>query len=129
MNIPQEFQLSAREIVAEVLGEDVDDVHLESNFFHDLGGESIDVLDLGFHLEKRLSARTNFQQMLSPDRWQFNDDRQLTAESIQRLKDEFPYVELPADIESFDLRDIFTVAFITETAHRAATSSAERKSA
>ena len=121
MSISADFEQTVRGIVADVVGEDVEDVSLESNFFHDLGGESIDVLDLGFHLEKRLGVRANFQQMLAPDRWEFDTDGQLTAASIRRLRDEFPHVELPADLQSIDLREIFTVAFIVETAHRAAT--------
>ena len=43
-----------REVLVDVLSVDMDELaSQESNFYFDLGGESIDSLDLNFHIEKR----------------------------------------------------------------------------
>lgn len=129
MSIPEEFQQSVREIVAEVVGVELEEVEHHSNFFDDLGGESIDVLDLDFHLEKRLGAHTNFHKMFSPDRWELDESGRPTPDSIRRLREDFPHVALPVDADSANMKDNFTVTFIVETAHRAATNAAHRKTA
>ena len=43
-----------REIISECLVVDLDEVTDDQSFFDDLGGESIDLLDMSFHIEKDL---------------------------------------------------------------------------
>ena len=54
---------AVRELLTETLGVDEDEVTPKANFFHDLGGESIDVLDLSFRSEKRFQVPIRFQDL------------------------------------------------------------------
>lgn len=103
-----------RDIIAECLGCDLDEVTDEQNFFDDLGGESIDLLDMSFHIEKDLGIRINFHQMMSSEGWQFDEQGRLTAGTVRKLADEFP--GLDADelnvSEGVTFRELLTVGFI-----------------
>lgn len=105
---------AVRGIVAECLGVDEEEVRPEANFFHDLGGESIDVLDAGFRLEQRYGVRLAFQTMMSAEQWTFDDRGRLAPESLRRFRERYPFVRLPAPAatEGVDPHDLFTVEFI-----------------
>lgn len=51
-----------REIIAEVTGVDLHEVIPEADFFADLGGESIDILDFDFRCQKSFGVTTHLQR-------------------------------------------------------------------
>lgn len=116
-----------RDIIADCLGCDLDEVTDGQNFFHDLGGESIDLLDLGFRIEKDLGIRINFHQLMSSESWEFDDEHRLTAGTLRKLTAEFPTIDVDelGAAEGVPARDLLTVGFIVELVRsRAAASTA-----
>ena len=73
-----------RELLSETLSVDVDEITPKSNFFHDLGGESIDVLDLSFRCEKNYQVPMRFQELTESAA-----DGTLSP-AAQRLRESFP---------------------------------------
>lgn len=82
-----------RDMVAECLGVEPEDVLPESHFFEDLGGESIDVIDLNYRVEKRLGLRSPFAAFASHEGWEFQPDGRLTEECRTRWEGRFPNLE------------------------------------
>lgn len=116
-------------LVAEVLGLDAEEVSPEQNFFHDLGGESIDVLDLQFRIEKELGVRMQFREMFSPSRWSLDEEGRFTEETRSRLGEEFPF--LRADVEKNEFQtpyDVLTIERIAQFVELAGTTAAAAKS-
>lgn len=104
-----------RNIVADVLGVDLEDATPERNFFHDLGGESIDVLDLQFRVEKDLGIRMQFQEMFSASRWPLDDQGRFTPETRERLGVEFPFLKPRLQSNDFQTPyDLLTVGQIAD---------------
>lgn len=104
---------AVREILVDVLGVDEEELSsTEANFYHDLGGESIDVLDLTFHIEKRwgikLAARAFADRVATLSKEQPVDAINHT------LRSEFPLasgIALEAE-DLADLKRMMTVGFI-----------------
>jgi acyl carrier protein len=106
---------AVRSVLVECLGVDGDEVTPDANFFHDLGGESIDVLDAGFRLEQRYGVRLAFQQLMSAEQWTFDDRGRLTPDALRGFSERYSFVTLPelAATEGVDPHDLITVDFIT----------------
>lgn len=103
---------SLREIVSDCLGCEPDSVVPNANFFHDLEGESIDVLDLTFRCEKRFGVRLPLQAMIERDLWEFDANGRLSANSHARLKTLLPNLDLASLVnrpDGFNPRDILTI--------------------
>src|SRR5258708_39802752 len=90
-----------RRLIAEVLALELDDVRPEALFFDDLDGESIDLIELSFRLERLYGVRVRFQE-LSEDELIFDDQGCLTAESLGLLRTKFPFLKL----EGFETRPL-----------------------
>lgn len=115
MSVAPELQCKVTAIVAEVLGYEPEEVTAEQNFFHDLGGESIDVIDLQFRVEKELGIRAAFQHMMSGSRWELDSDGRFTGETRVRLAEEFPFLKAELDGEKLATPyDLLTVRLIGE---------------
>ncbi len=105
---------AVREILVDVLSvEEEEMTSTESNFYHDLGGESIDVLDLLFHIEKRwgikIAARAFADRVAT-----FSKDQPVDSLN-ETLQTEFPLaagIELETE-DLADLKRMMTVGFIT----------------
>lgn len=103
-----------REILIAVLSVDEEEMaSTEVNFYHDLGGESIDILDLNFHIEKRWGIKIAARAF---------GDRVATFSKVQpvdsineTLRSEFPFsVGIEMETEDLaDLKRLMTVGFIT----------------
>jgi acyl carrier protein len=106
---------AVRSVLVDCLGVEEDEVTPDANFFHDLGGESIDVLDAGFRLEQRYGVRLAFQQLMSADQWTFDARGRLTPDALRGFSERYPFLTLPepAATEGIDPHDLFTVDFIT----------------
>jgi len=107
-----------REQIADCLAAEPDEVFPSANFFMDLGGESIDVLDLTFRIEKGLGVRPNFAVMKEEAALDFDDAGRLTTESLANAKSLLPDLPIPAE-ESVAPKDLFTVAMIEAIVARA----------
>lgn len=106
--------------ISDCLGIDLEETRPESTFFTDLSGESIDVIDLMFRLEKRLGARVELQTLLSD--LEVGPDGQLTNESIRQIQTKIPEIDWTqrvAAIPTDDPRDILTPDLISELVLRA----------
>lgn len=99
-----------RELLVETLGVEPDEVMPSANFFYDLGGESIDVLDLAFRCHKKYGVEIRLQEIAAP----VPNGGQVTADSLKELQERFPVI----DFSQFDhgntkpLYSLFTVETI-----------------
>ncbi len=82
-----------RPIVADVLAVDVEEVTPSSRFFEDLGGESIDVLDLSFQLERRFGVRVRLQELAAPGELATDSQGRLTSAALSQLRTEYPFLD------------------------------------
>ena len=93
MEISPSLLLDVRRLVAEVLEFDVDEVRPEASFFADLQGQSLDMLELSFRLEKFYGVRVKVQD-LAADEYKLDDDGCLTPQSLALLKGKYPFLKL-----------------------------------
>jgi acyl carrier protein len=93
MQISESILLEARRLVAEILQHNIDDVRPEASFFEDLDGESIDLIDLSFRLERLYGVRVRFQDLAS-DEYQLDERGCLTHDSLALLKSKYPFLKL-----------------------------------
>lgn len=106
-----------REIIAEVLVIDEDEIALNSRLIADLGAESIDFLDLVFKLEKEFKIKIprgqlekNARGTLSED--EFEKGGVLTEQGLQALKNylsEIPADQFKANMKVNEIPMLFTV--------------------
>lgn len=99
MNIESVYP-KVREIIADVLVIDEEDVSLNSRLISDLGAESIDFLDLVFQLEKQFNIKIPRGQLEKNARGDLAEDEfekggVLTPRGMQALKNYL--IEVPAD--------------------------------
>lgn len=120
MNDPADVAATVRHVIMDCLAVDDVDVTPEANFFHDLGGESIDVIDLDFRLQQVYGVPMRFQQMHTVDKSAINEHGRLTAAGLQQIRERYPFVEVPAEsADGVPPRDLFTVGFIAQAVEQA----------
>ena len=100
MNVESVYP-KVREIIADVLVIDEDDVSLNSRLIADLGAESIDFLDLVFQLEKEFSIKIPRGQLEKNARGvlaenEFEQGGVITDQGMTALKNYLS--EVPADL-------------------------------
>ncbi len=118
--MPSENEIfeKVRECLVEALGVDDDEVTLEASITADLGGESIDFLDIVFRLEKAFKIKIPRGELF-PEKVLTNEsyvvDGKMTDEGLAELKQKMPH----ADLTEFeqnplvkDLANLFTVRMI-----------------
>jgi acyl carrier protein len=88
----KEIQDAVHSLVAQTLGLDVEEVTPDSRFFTDLGGESIDLLDLAFRCEKHFGIKVQFDQLLPKDMVP-NAQGQLSPAAMETLGRRFPNLD------------------------------------
>lgn len=113
----EQIHAGVREDIATCLGIEPDEVNLDTNFFRDLDGESIDMLDFGFRCERRYGIRSPFSRLNSTEAWQFDANGQMTEQSYQWLQSEFPNIDWKArlaDVSLESFRDAITIDLIVE---------------
>jgi acyl carrier protein len=106
-----------REIIADVLVIDEDDVSLNSRLIADLGAESIDFLDLVFQLEKEFSIKIPRGQLEKNARGDLAEDEfekggVLTAKGMDALKSylcEVPAEHFKPNLKVNEIPMLFTV--------------------
>jgi acyl carrier protein len=82
-----------RRLVAEQLELELDEVPAAALFFSDLGGESLDLLELSFRIDKHFGVRVRFHD-LTADAIELDDQGRLTAASLALLRTKFPFLKL-----------------------------------
>ncbi|KTD19164.1 acyl carrier protein [Legionella lansingensis] len=116
MNV-QSVYPKVREIIADVLVIDEEEISLNSRLIADLGAESIDFLDLVFQLEKEFSIKIPRGQLEKNARGNLAEDEfekggVLTAAGMQALKNylnEVPDEHFKANIRVSEIPTLFTV--------------------
>ncbi len=104
-----------KEILADAMGVDEDDVTPDATLRGDLGAESIDFLDIVFRLEQAFGIKIQ-QGELFPDSMaqnaEFVQDGKVTPKGIAAIQQKLPHVDLTkfsADPQVTKIGDIFTV--------------------
>ncbi len=104
---------AVREVLVDVLSVDLEEMaSTEANFYHDLGGESIDVLDLNFHIEKRWGIKIAGRSF--SDRVATLSQDQPIDTINETLRSEYSFaagIELESD-DLTDLKRLMTIGFI-----------------
>ncbi len=116
MNVAEVFP-KVREIVADVLVLDEDEVSLNSRLIADLGAESIDFLDLVFQLEKEFKIKIPRGQLEKNARGDLAEDEfekggVLTAAGLSALKNylnEIPSDQFKDNMKVNEIPMLFTV--------------------
>jgi acyl carrier protein len=82
-----------RRLTADVLQIEIDEISAGALFFADLGGESLDLLELKFRLEKQFTVRVPFHDLTAND-IELDEQGRLTSSSLALLKMKFPFLKL-----------------------------------
>lgn len=120
---PEITMLEVREIIADCLGFEVDEIQPSAKFFDELDGESLDMLELSFRFEKAFHVKAPFQVFNSKELWERDESGQLTSESRDLIQKSLPYLnidELLATSGSFSARGLVTVELIYKMLHYSA---------
>lgn len=110
-----------RPMIADLLAVEIDEIVAEARFFEDLGGESIDVLELAFRCEKLYGVKVPVQRLGGAD-VPLDDTGAPTAEAITKLHEQFPWIEtsrLKELASAGRLTELFTVEAISRLVARA----------
>lgn len=114
----EEIAEKVQEILVDALGVDDDEVTEEATLMGDLGAESIDFLEIVFHLEKAFDINVPREELF-PAELASNEDfvsgGKLTAAGIDKLKTAMPHLTLgdfENDPDVNKMSDLFTVASI-----------------
>jgi acyl carrier protein len=116
MNVDNVYP-KVREIIADVLVIDEDEVSLNSRLINDLGAESIDFLDLVFQLEKEFKIKIPRGQLEKNARGDLAEDEfekggSLTPAGLEALKNylsEVPADQFKANMKVNEIPLLFTV--------------------
>lgn len=123
MNDAMAIECGVRAILAEVLSLHNEDPPPTARFFADLGGESIDVLETSFQIEKRFGVKIDFNKLLAGGQIAIDELGRVKPESLNQLKDTYPFLAVdrlgPAPTQEA-LKDLLTVGAITQMVKLAA---------
>lgn len=111
------LEVAIPRMIAEVLALEVSECVPDARFFADLNGESIDLLDLQFQIEKQLGIRVQLDVLASGDLLAADYRDVITPESLERIRRTFPFLpteRLPENATVHDARDLLTVRVIVE---------------
>lgn len=97
MATKEEVYHNVQEVLVDALGVDQDDVTPQATLVGDLGAESIDFLDIVFHLEKRFNIEIPKKELFPDDiltSADFVEDGKVTEAGISQLKARMPFADL-----------------------------------
>lgn len=129
MNVDPAILAQVQAIVEQVLACDPDEATPKARFFKDLGGESIDILDLTFRCEKHFGVGLGIEEMLDAENAASDATGALTPQSLERLKERFAFLDLtllPAQPTRAHLADLLTVEAIAQFVSQALASSGKQ---
>jgi acyl carrier protein len=122
METTDQIQDAVREIMAETLAVEPEEIVPSARFFQDLGGESIDLIDLSFRCEKRFGVKVRFEEFSRAAELATDANGVLRPEAIADLKTRFPffdYARFPENPRGSQLSDLLTVDAITHVVRAA----------
>ncbi len=114
----EEVLAALPQIVSECLGVDEEEVTATANFRQDLGGESIDDLDLSFRCEKAFDVRRPFQPLQELQTLAQEAGGRPSAEALQSFCERYPALEsvvkplAGSDIQPEQMLDLYTIDVI-----------------
>jgi len=109
----EDIYVEMQQSLMDVLGLDADEVESSSRFFHDLQGESIDLLDLSFQCQKKFGIDLKFQNLTTAGFLETDDAGNLMEASAQRFQSAYPFLDidqLRADPSTEGIKNMLTVA-------------------
>lgn len=112
----EEIFEEVKEVLADALGLDDDEVTAEATLMGDLGAESIDFLDIVFRLEKSFSIKIPREELFPAESVMSNPEfvssGKLTEKGLAELKNKMPHTDLADFQDNPDVNkiaDLFTV--------------------
>lgn len=117
MNVDPVVLAEVQSIVAEVLACEPEEATPQARFFNDLGGESIDFLDLTFRCEKHFRVKLGMEKMLDAEYAATDEAGVLTPQSLAKLQERFAFLDfsqLPDQATKAQLADLLTVEAIAQ---------------
>lgn len=127
METTDTIQEGVREIIADTLAVEPEEVVPSARLFRDLGAESIDLIDLSFRCEKRFGVRVAFEEFSRAAEAAMDANGSLTPEAISTLQGRFPFFDLTSLSRSpagARLADFLTVGAVTHFVQAAVTGAA-----
>jgi len=119
-----EIETRVRDVLADVLGVDEDEVTPDATLTGDLGAESIDFLDVVFRLEQAFDFKIE-QGELFPDNVaqdpEYVQDGRITDKGMAALRERLPHADLSsleADPSVARVGDVFTVESVIRFVER-----------
>ncbi|TDP41617.1 acyl carrier protein [Nocardia ignorata] len=109
---------TVREIVAEAVALEIDEVEADATLFGEVGAESIDLLDILFRIERRLGVKITTTQLSEriqggiPDEQFGTDDGMVSDLGLEQLHKVMPQIdpaELSGKLGAEDVMGLFTV--------------------
>lgn len=120
MKTMNEVLQEVQEIVADILARELNEVTPTARFFEDLGGESIDVLELSFRCEKIYGIKAEFQKIGTAVR--SDENGMLTPESLANLRNQYKFLDLAgfeANPRAERVTELLTIGAIARYVHQA----------
>lgn len=111
-----EIFTKVRDILADALAADEEDVTLQATLVGDLGAESIDFLDIQFKLEQVFGIKIGQGELFAEGAAndpKFVKDGKVTGEGIAAMKARLPHVDFSAfekDPSVANVKNLFTVS-------------------
>lgn len=119
MSTHDEIYEKVQATLVDALGVEETDVTPAATLFHDLGAESIDLLDIVFRLERNFGIKIPrgelFPENVSDP--ELSHEGRLTAKGVEELKSRLPFVDLsslPENPEIDKLLDLYTVDMLVK---------------
>lgn len=109
-------------VIADVLQLELEEVALDKSFFHDLGGESLELIELTFHCERKFGARVRFEELSRLGDLAEDAEGRLTPESLGELRQRFPSLavdRIAADPRRSRLRETITIGTLVAVVQEA----------
>lgn len=104
------------EIIADVLDLEPAQLPARGRFYGDLQGESIELLEIGFRVEKLLGVRVDFGKLIDAEAGRPDAQGHVAPAALAQLKTRYPFLvieALPPQPTVEDLKDLLTVDAIT----------------
>ncbi len=95
---PREVYEGIRQVLADTLGMETEDINLESTLARDLGAESIDYLDIIFRLEKKFAMKIPKSELfpeLNDDK--YFDNNKISDAGVDYINKNHPHLTVDED--------------------------------
>lgn len=107
-------------MLTDILGVEPEELTPTARFKRDLGGESIDILDLAFRVRQKYGVDVRFEAMLGGDEMVIDENGALSRAALAKLKERFPFLDVSGvqdNPQADRLEDLLTVGAIIEFIH------------